>query len=182
MEKKKLIIIDVQNDFITGSLGTEEARRMLPRLLEKVSRFSGEILLTQDSHSDNYPDTQEGKLLPVSHCIIGTEGWEFHRDLEKLRAERNAKVYRKPCFGSVSLVDDLKDAYEKELLDSVELVGICTDICVVSNALMIKSALPELPVYVDASCCAGVTPEKHKAALEVMESCQVIVTGKDIDL
>lgn len=84
-----------------------------------------------------------------------------------------------PCFGSVSLVDDLKDAYEKELLDSVELVGICTDICVVSNALMIKSALPELPVYVDASCCAGVTPEKHKAALEVMESCQVIVTGKD---
>ena len=175
MEKKKLIIIDVQNDFITGSLGTEEARRMLPRLLEKVSRFSGEILLTQDSHSDNYPDTQEGKLLPVSHCIIGTEGWEFHRDLEKLRAERNAKVYRKPCFGSVSLVDDLKDAYEKELLDSVELVGICTDICVVSNALLLKAYLPQMRIVVDAGCCAGVTPKTHQAALETMKMCQIEV-------
>ncbi|MCI8673902.1 MAG: cysteine hydrolase [Lachnospiraceae bacterium] len=179
MEKKKLIIIDVQNDFVTGSLGTEEARRMLPRLLEKAGRFPGEILLTKDTHTDNYPETQEGRLLPVSHCVIGTEGWEFPPELEKIRAERNAKVYEKPCFGSVSLVFDLKEAYADGQLDSIELVGICTDICVVSNALMIKSALPELPVYVDASCCAGVTPEKHKAALEVMESCQVIVEGKD---
>lgn len=179
MKKNKLIIIDVQNDFITGSLGTEEARRMLPRLIEKASCFSGEILMTQDTHSDNYPETQEGKLLPVPHCMIGTKGWEFPQELEKLRVERNAKVYRKSCFGSVSLVADLKDAYENGVLDSVELIGICTDICVVSNALMIKSALPELPVFVDASCCAGVTPEKHRAALEVMESCQVIVKGRE---
>ena len=175
MEKKKLIIIDVQNDFVTGSLGTQEARRMLPRLLDKASRFSGEILLTKDSHSDNYLDTQEGKMLPVPHCIIGTEGWEFPRELEELRAKRNAKVYQKPCFGSTELVSDLKEAYENNMLDSVELVGICTDICVISNALMIKSAMPELPVFADASCCAGVTPEKHEAALEVMRSCQVIV-------
>lgn len=179
MEKKKLIIIDVQNDFITGSLGTEEACRMFPHLIDEASRFSGEILMTQDSHCENYLDTQEGKMLPVPHCIIGTEGWRFPKELEKLRMEREVKVYQKPCFGSTDLVADLKDAYENNLLDSVELVGICTDICVVSNALMIKSALPELPVFVDASCCAGVTPEKHKAALEVMQSCQIIIKGED---
>ena len=118
-------------------------------------------------------------MLPVPHCLIGTEGWEFPQELEKLRKEKAIKVYQKPCFGSTDLVSDLRDAYEGNLLDSVELVGICTDICVVSNALMIKSALPELPVFVDASCCAGVTPEKHKAALEVMQSCQIIMKGED---
>lgn len=154
-------------------------RRMLPHLIDEASRFSGEILMTQDSHYENYLDTQEGKMLPVPHCMIGTEGWRFPKELEKLRMEREVKVYQKPCFGSTDLVADLKDAYENNLLDSVELVGICTDICVVSNALMIKAALPELPVFVDASCCAGVTPEKHKAALEVMQSCQIIIKGED---
>ena len=175
--EKKLILIDVQNDFVTGSLGTDE-RQMLPRLIDKASHFSGEILMTQDTHSENYLETQEGKILPVPHCIIGTDGWRFPRELEKLRVERAAKAYQKSCFGSVSLVSDLKDAYENNLLDFVELVGICTDICVVSNALMIKSVLPELPVFVDASCCAGVTPEKHKAALEVMKSCQITIMGR----
>ena len=176
--EKKLILIDVQNDFVTGSLGTEEARRMLPHLIDKARHFSGEILMTQDSHSENYLDTQEGKILPVPHCTIGTDGWRFPQELEKLRVERAAKVYQNPCFGSVRIVSDLKDASEKNLLESVELVGICTDICVVSNALMIKSVLPELPVFVDASCCAGVTPEKHRAALEVMQSCQIIIKGR----
>lgn len=179
MERKKLIIIDVQNDFITGSLGTEEARRMLPRLIDKARHFSGEILMTQDTHSENYLSTQEGRMLPVPHCLTGTEGWGFPQELEKLRKEKVVKVYQKPCFGSTDLVSDLKDVYEGNLLDSVELVGICTDICVVSNALMIKSVLPELPVFVDASCCAGVTPEKHTAALEVMQSCQIIIKGED---
>ncbi len=179
MEKKKFILIDVQNDFITGSLGTEEARRMLPRLMKKAECFLGEILMTQDTHSENYLDTQEGRMLPVVHCIKGTQGWEFPQELETLRMEKKIRVYQKPCFGSTSLVSDLKDAYENGLLDSVELAGICTDICVITNALMIKSALPELPVSVDASCCAGVTPEKHKAALEVMKSCQIIITGED---
>lgn len=176
--KKTLVIIDVQNDFVTGSLGTEEARRMLPHLIDKVSNFSGKILMTQDTHSENYLDTQEGRILPIPHCIIGTEGWRFPEELEKVRTEKSAKVYQKPCFGSTRLVSDLKAAYEDSLLDSVELVGICTDICVVSNALMIKAAMPELPVSVDASCCAGVTPEKHRAALEVMQSCQIMIRGE----
>lgn len=177
--KKKLIIIDAQNDFITGSLGTEEARQMLPHLLDKAREFSGEILMTQDSHTEDYLSTQEGRTLPIEHCLTGTEGWKFPPALEALREERGVKVYPKSSFGSTALVSALKEAYDAGLLDSVELVGICTDICVVSNALMIKSALPELPVYVDASCCAGVTPEKHDAALEVMKSCQIIVTGQD---
>lgn len=155
--KKNLVVIDVQNDFVTGSLGTKEAQAMLPRLIEKVKAFDGEILMTRDTHEANYMETQEGRMLPVPHCIRGTEGWALVPELEAIRVEQNLKVYDKPCFGSL------------------ELVGICTDICVVSNALMLKSTMPELPMYVDAECCAGVTPEKHEAALEVMRSCQVNV-------
>lgn len=170
-----LIIIDVQNDFVSGPLGTAEAQQMLPRLLEKAAGFDGKILMTKDSHSDDYLQTQEGRLLPVPHCIVGTEGWEFPESLEKIRKEKEAEVYQKSCFGCEPLVEDLKKLDRAGQLESVELVGICTDICVVSNALMIKSALPELPVSVDASCCAGVTREKHEAALEVMRSCQIQV-------
>ena len=114
-------------------------------------------------------------MLPVPHCIRGTEGWALVPELESIRVEQNLKVYDKPCFGSLELVADMKAAYERGELESLELIGICTDICVVSNALMLKSTMPELPMYVDAECCAGVTPEKHEAALEVMRSCQVNV-------
>lgn len=114
-------------------------------------------------------------MLPVPHCIRGTEGWALVPELEAIRVEQNLKVYDKPCFGSLELVADMKAAYEQGELESLELIGICTDICVVSNALMLKSTMPELPMYVDAGCCAGVTPEKHEAALEVMRSCQVNV-------
>ena len=172
---KKLIMIDIQNDFVTGVLGTKEAQQMLPRLMEKAGSFQGEILMTQDTHFENYLETQEGKLLPVSHCIKGTKGWELVPELEELRQQRKAKVYQKSCFGSIRLAEDLKAAYEEGQLDGVELAGLCTDICVVSNALLIKAFLPEIPVIVDAGCCAGVTVEKHKAALEVMRSCQVII-------
>lgn len=172
---KKLIMIDIQNDFVTGVLGTKEAQQMLPRLMEKAGSFQGEILMTQDTHFENYLETQEGKLLPVSHCIKGTKGWEFVPELEELRQQRKAKVYQKSCFGSIRLAEDLKAAYEEGQLDGVELAGLCTDICVVSNALLIKAFLPEIPVIVDAGCCAGVTVEKHMAALEVMRSCQVII-------
>ncbi len=172
---KKLIMIDIQNDFVTGVLGTKEAQQMLPRLMEKAGSFQGEILMTQDTHFENYLETQEGKLLPVSHCIKGTRGWELVPELEELRQQRKAKVYQKSCFGSIRLAEDLKAAYEEGQLDGVELAGLCTDICVVSNALLIKAFLPEIPVIVDAGCCAGVTVEKHKAALEVMRSCQVII-------
>ena len=172
---KKLIMIDIQNDFVTGVLGTKEAQQMLPRLMEKAGSFQGEILMTQDTHFENYLETQEGKLLPVSHCIKGTKGWELVPELEELRQQRKAKVYQKSCFGSIRLAEDLKAAYEEGQLDGVELAGVCTDICVVSNALLIKAFLPEIPVIVDAGCCAGVTVEKHMAALEVMRSCQVII-------
>lgn len=178
MKKKVLVVIDVQNDFVTGSLGSKEACRMLPRLVEKVKGFSGEVVMTQDTHFENYADTQEGKLLPVPHCIKGTKGWEFPEELETVRRERKARVYEKPCFGSTELAADLKKQDERGELESVELIGICTDICVISNALMIKSAMPELPVYVDPGCCAGVTPEKHQAALEVMKSCQILEAGQ----
>ena len=172
---KCLVVIDVQNDFVTGSLGTAEAVEMLPRLLDKMGSFEGAILMTQDTHGADYLSTQEGKMLPVEHCIEGTEGWEFPEKVEALRESRGARVYEKPTFGSTRLVSELKRLYDSGELESVELVGLCTDICVISNALMIKAAMPELPVYVDPACCAGVTPEKHEAALEVMRSCQCIL-------
>lgn len=172
---KCLVVIDVQNDFVTGSLGTAEAVEMLPRLLEKMRSSEGAILMTQDTHGADYLSTQEGRMLPVEHCIEGTEGWRFPAEVEALRESRGARVYEKPTFGSTRLVSELKRLYDGAELESVELVGLCTDICVISNALMIKAAMPELPVYVDPACCAGVTPEKHEAALEVMRSCQCIM-------
>ena len=172
---KCLVVIDVQNDFVTGSLGTAEAVEMLPRLLEKMGSFEGAILMTQDTHGADYLSTQEGRMLPVEHCIEGTAGWRFPAEVEALRESRGARVYEKPTFGSTRLVSELKRLYDGGELESVELVGLCTDICVISNALMIKAAMPELPVYVDPACCAGVTPEKHEAALEVMRSCQCIM-------
>lgn len=170
-----LIIIDVQNDFITGSLGTKEAQQMLPRLIQKAKDYDGEIIMTQDTHCDDYMNTQEGRMLPIPHCIAETDGWNFPDQLNAIREEKQAAVYRKNCFGSTQMVEDLKRKYEAGNLESVELAGICTDVCVISNALMIKAALPELPVVVDASCCTGVTVKKHEAALEVMESCQIKV-------
>ena len=138
---------------------------MLPDLLKKASEFEGKIIMTKDTHGDDYPDTQEGKKLPVPHCVKGTAGWEFPEALEKIQKEKQAKVYEKSCFGSRELAEDIRRLYEEGKIDSVELTGLCTDICVVSNALLIKAAAPELPVSVDASCCAGVTPQKHEAAL-----------------
>lgn len=173
---KALIVIDVQNDFVTGSLGTKEAVEMLPRLLRKVEAFDGALFLTKDTHEENYLETQEGSKLPVAHCIRGTEGWQIVEPLDLLQKKKGAKIYEKPCFGSTALVHDLKKMYDAGEIDSVELTGLCTDICVVSNALMIKAAMPELPVSADADCCAGVTLQKHEAALEVMASCQIDIT------
>lgn len=170
-----LVIVDAQNDFITGSLGTAEAQAMLPKLMEKMTSFDGKIFMTRDTHTPDYLQTQEGKMLPIPHCIKGTEGWQFPPELDMLRKTKGAVVYEKPCFGSTRLVEELSKLYAEETLESVELAGLCTDICVVSNALMIKAALPELPIHVDAACCAGVTPQKHEAALDVLESCQIIV-------
>ncbi len=170
-----LIVVDVQNDFVDGALGTKEAVQMLPQLIQKVESFDGTVIMTKDTHESDYMNTQEGKYLPVEHCIRGTEGWALAESVEQLRVQKGAAVYEKPTFGSTALAEDMKKWYEEGQVDSIELVGLCTDICVISNALLLKAMMPELPIYVDASCCAGVTPEKHNAALEVMRSCQIIL-------
>lgn len=167
---KSIVVVDMQNDFIDGSLGTKEAQEMLPRLKDKLKKVvengSAELVFTMDTHGKDYLNTQEGKKLPVEHCIKGTQGWEISPELGEFVAKAKA-VVEKPTFGSMELIKHLNAA------DEVELVGLCTDICVISNALLIKAAYPEMKVSVDAQCCAGVTPESHANALEAMKMCQV---------
>ena len=172
--RKLLIVIDMQNDFIDGSLGTKEAEAIVPAVKEKIRSYPKEdVLATMDTHFPDYPETQEGRNLPVMHCVRETEGWQIRPELAELISPEN--VYEKPTFGCTELAEDLKAYYEEEEDIELELVGLCTDICVVSNALLLKAAMPEVRISVDASCCAGVTPEKHLAALETMRSCQIHV-------
>ena len=173
--KKVLIVVDMQKDFVDGALGTKEAVAIVDAVVEKVKTFDGEVIFTRDTHFDNYMETQEGANLPVPHCVKNTEGWDLIPELKVFCEEKKCKVYDKPTFGSTELAADLKALYDAGELESVELIGICTDICVVSNALLIKAFMTELPVSLDSSCCAGVTPEKHESALETMRSCQVLV-------
>lgn len=165
-----LIVVDMQNDFIDGALGTSEAKNIVPKVKEKIKNFPGKVLFTRDTHEKNYLDTQEGRNLPVPHCIRNTPGWQIHPDLETLRKE---SPIDKVTFGSAELGDILEAADREESIQSVTLVGLCTDICVISNALLAKTFLPEAEIIVDASCCAGVTPKSHKTALEAMQSCQI---------
>lgn len=170
---KILIVIDMQNDFIDGSLGTPEAVAIVDNVRAKIE--SGEydrIFATMDTHTEDYLKTQEGRLLPVEHCIHGTPGWEISPVLKELLA--NARIFEKPTFGSIELARALEKLSYKMPLE-IELVGLCTDICVISNALLFKAYMPEVKISVDSSCCAGVTPEKHLAALETMRSCQINV-------
>lgn len=170
---KYLIVVDMQNDFITGSLGTKEAQAILPKVIEKVKNFDGTVLYTKDTHQTDYLATQEGKNLPVEHCMEGTWGWMLPEELEEL--SKGHIVFNKPTFGSVELADYLAKEAVENSMEEIELCGLCTDICVISNALVIKASLPEVPVAVDASCCAGVTPESHLNALSAMKMCQVAV-------
>lgn len=168
---KVLVVVDMQNDFITGSLGTPEAKEILPRVAEKIKQFDGMVLFTRDTHQADYLETLEGGYLPVEHCIEGTEGWQLAPEIEALRTETPID---KPVFGSVALGQLLKEQHTcKEPIEKITLVGLCTDICVISNALLLKAFLPDVPIWVDASCCAGVTPESHKRALEAMKVCQI---------
>ncbi len=167
--KKTLIVVDMQKDFIDGSLGTKEAVAIVSGVKAKIAKYAeagDEIIFTRDTHQVNYLETNEGKHLPVEHCIQGTDGWKIAEGLEV----PGAVYIDKPSFGYM----DWKD-YD---LQEVEIVGLCTDICVVSNALIIKATYPEINVTVDASCCAGVTPESHNAALTTMKMCQVNVIGE----
>ena len=167
-----LIVVDMQNDFIDGALGTPEAVAIVPKVAEKIRDFPGAVLFTRDTHEENYLSTQEGRNLPVPHCIRNSEGWAIRPELDALR--RTAPI-DKPTFGSAELAMLLKEANEKEPITSVTLVGLCTDICAISNAMLIKAFLPEVQVIIDAACCAGVTPESHKNALEAMKVCQIRV-------
>ena len=175
MENTYLIVIDMQNDFVSGSLGTEDAKKIAERVISKVKNFKGNVIFTLDTHGEDYMETQEGKLLPVRHCIEGSEGWHLIRELDEVQKEKGFPVYRKNTFVSRKLAEDLYDINSKHPIKSIEIIGLCTDICVVSNALMIKGFLPEVPIKVDSTCCAGVTTERHEAALKTMESCQISV-------
>lgn len=169
--KKLLAVIDMQNDFVDGSLGTEEAQAIVPgvqALIEQYRDEGQEVVFTLDTHDGGYLDTLEGKNLPVAHCIKGTKGWELCSQLNEYEGKR----FEKPTFGCIGLAEYVKEGdYE-----SVELVGLCTDICVISNALLIKAAVPNTPVSVRAGCCAGVTPESHENALKAMSMCQVRIS------
>ena len=167
-----LVVVDMQNDFVNGCLGSEEARGILPKVKEKISEYrkNGDIVIfTRDTHGENYLQSQEGKYLPVPHCIYGTDGWEIVEGLDV----GECQYIDKPNFGwphwETMGFDDK---------DGIELIGVCTDICVVSNALILKAMYPEIPITVDASCCAGVTPENHRAALLTMKSCQIDVINE----
>ena len=176
---KTLIVIDMQNDFIDGTLGTPEAQAIVPNVKRKIDEFmasNNPVIFTRDTHPKNYLETQEGKLLPVEHCICGSEGWKISEVVADLNTQAKAfDVIDKDTFGYHSW-----GMYEKDFegCDEIVLVGLCTDICVVSNALCIKAVYPEIKITVDASCCAGVTPETHKAALTTMKMCQINVIGE----
>lgn len=179
MKRDILVVVDMQRDFVDGALGSKDAEAIVPKVVEKVNAFQGDIYFTLDTHVPHYLETQEGKHLPVPHCIEGSEGWQLVPGLEELVLPKEAKKIVKPTFGSWSLGMELKELHEKEGLNFIEVVGLCTDICVISNALLLKAFVPEVPIYCDAACCAGVTKEKHEAALETMRSCQIIVTNAE---
>lgn len=169
--RKILVVVDMQKDFIDGSLGTKEAQAIVNPVIEKMKTYKkSDIYVTRDTHGEDYLDTAEGKKLPVVHCVKGTEGWQLHPEIEALAEP--AHVIDKPTFGSLKLMELLKQENEKEPLE-IELAGLCTDICVVSNALLLKAAMPENTIRVDPSCCAGVTSASHQAALLTMRMCQI---------
>ena len=189
---KVLVVVDMQNDFIDGALGTPEAQAIVPNVVDKIRAAEGEdtlVILTKDTHDSDYMNTQEGKNLPVPHCIYMTPGWSINKDVSTAVDYGHIMTYHsgtiiksrvlKNTFGSVDLGNLLQNMSNNSGgIDSVELIGLCTDICVISNALLIKSFLPEVPITVDASCCAGVTPESHRNALAAMKTCQINIINE----
>ena len=172
--KKILIVVDMQKDFVDGALGTKEAVAIVDRVVQKIKDHDGDVVVTYDTHTEAYPETQEGRNLPVAHCIKGTAGWELDKKVQEVLADKEYKAFEKPTFGSTALPEYISKTYNPGEIE-IELVGLCTDICVVSNALLLKAHFPETRVGVDASCCAGVTPESHQAALVTMKMCQINV-------
>lgn len=169
--KKVLVVIDMQNDFITGVLGNSECRAVVPHVVKRVQEAVNDhtdLLFSQDTHQENYLSTQEGRKLPIPHCIENTDGWNIIPELEET-AEQKGIVFKKETFGSRDIAEYVKaHGYEE-----VELIGVCTDICVISNAMTIKSFVPEAEISVNEACCAGVTPQSHRTAVEAMKACQI---------
>ena len=170
--KKILIVVDMQNDFVDGALGTKEAEKITENVAQKIHDFDGDIFVTFDTHFDNYLQTLEGEKLPVPHCIEGSNGHKLNKDVAAALEQKNYTALKKYTFGTFEIAEILKQTAPAPEME-IELIGLCTDICVISNALILRAAFPNIKITVDASCCAGVTPEKHLAALETMRSCQI---------
>ena len=166
---KYLIVVDMQVDFITGVLGSKNAEAIVPNVVEKVKDFDGTVIFTRDTHFDNYMETQEGKKLPIVHCMKDTIGWQLCEELLPYAKT----IIDKVTFGSIELPQILKDYGEP--IEEIELCGLCTDICVISNAMLLKTVFPEVPISVDSSCCAGVTTESHTTALNAMKAVQIVI-------
>lgn len=187
---KVLVLVDLQNDFIDGSLGTEEAKAIVPRVVEKINNYPDKgntlVLFTKDTHNSDYMDTLEGYYLPIPHCIENTPGWSINKDISNAVKQHNFlsyssdKIINSRIYKNTFGAEDLRVFLEKFRynIEQIEFCGLCTDICVISNVLMARRVLPNTEIIVDANCCAGVTPEKHQAALEVMRSCQVQIIGE----
>ena len=177
--QKVLVVIDMQNDFVDGALGSSQAQLIVDNVRKKIESFDGPIIFTRDTHDRDYLEHQEGKLLPVPHCVKNTEGWHIVKGLIEAAEGRPimspVSFIDKPNFGSFELLSRLEGMNSVNPIESITLVGLCTDICVVSNAIMLKAALPEVPIHVDSNCCAGVTEETHQAALTTMKMCQCII-------
>lgn len=187
---KVLVVVDMQNDFIDGVLGTSEAQAIVPKVVDKIREYEGTdtlLVFTKDTHYENYLETQEGKNLPIPHCIQMTEGWQLNKQISSYAKKAkiltlhtcdiiNSRI-KKETFGSIKLMEILNE--NKNKIDEIIFIGVCTDICVISNAIMAKAAAPEALVTVDASCCAGVIPERHKIALEAMKACQINVINEE---
>lgn len=184
--KKILIVVDMQNDFITGTLGTKEAESIVSRVTQKIQVYQKNhhsIYFTKDTHTPHYLDTQEGKCLPVEHCIKNTFGWELQDEIRDLAQavqthQGHRAIFEKNTFGSKDLGETLVQSLQGDASAEIELVGLCTDICVLSNALLLKAFMPEVTLTVDAQCCAGVTPESHLNALNAMTLCQIRIINK----
>lgn len=169
-----LVVVDMQNDFIDGSLGTQETASIVPGVVEQIRKFEGSVIATRDTHGQEYLDTAEGKKLPVVHCVKGTEGWQIREEVSRALTEKGeCMIIDKPSFGSVELGEHIRELSRTEEIEEITLIGLCTDICVISNALLLKAYLPESNVRVISSCCAGVTPGSHEQALEAMKMCQI---------
>lgn len=164
---KYLIVVDMQNDFISGSLGSDAAKAIVPKVGEKIKNFEGTVIFTRDTHGENYLKTQEGKNLPVEHCIVGTRGHEICDELKPYAQT----VVDKATFGSMDLPEALKKCRAR--VEEIQVCGLCTDICVISNAVILKAAFPEAKLVVDSSLCAGVTPQSHETALNAMRALQI---------